>query len=110
MADAEADFTDRLSDGNDDWKKKLKYMSRSTLLQNTVYNLNLILANDPDFRNFAFNEMANRIQVTGAASVGQTGRQRILEGRRYRAAQVGNRHPLSSFFKQELRRVLHKDR
>jgi putative DNA primase/helicase len=64
MADAETDFTDA-SDGNDDWKKKLKYMSRSTLLQNTVYNLNLILANDPDFRNFAFNEMANRIQVTG---------------------------------------------
>ena len=30
-----------------------------------MYNLNLILANDPDFRNFAFNDMANRIQVTG---------------------------------------------
>ena len=30
-----------------------------------MYNLNLILANDPEFRNFAFNEMANRIQVTG---------------------------------------------
>jgi predicted P-loop ATPase len=30
-----------------------------------VYNLNLILNNDPDFRNFAYNELANRIQVTG---------------------------------------------
>jgi putative DNA primase/helicase len=62
MKDAQSDFTDA---GDSDWKKKLKYMSRSTLLQNTVYNLNLILANDPDFQNFAFNEMANRIQVTG---------------------------------------------
>lgn len=64
MKDAQSDFTDA-GDENNDWKKKLKYMSRSTLLQNTVYNLNLILANDPDFQNFAFNEMANRIQVTG---------------------------------------------
>ena len=29
------------------------------------YNLNLILNNDPDFAGFAYNEMANRIQVTG---------------------------------------------
>lgn len=34
-------------------------------MENSVYNLNLILANDPDFKNFAYNEMANRIQVTG---------------------------------------------
>ena len=61
LAEAEADFTA----GDDDWKKRLKYQPRTSLLENSVYNLNLILANDPDFRNFAFNDMANRIQVTG---------------------------------------------
>ena len=62
MADAQTDFT-----GGDDaeWRKRLKYQPRTSLLENSVYNLNLILANDPDFRNFAFNDMANRIQVMG---------------------------------------------
>lgn len=62
LAEAEADFVDA---GDGDWKKRLKYQPRTSLLENSVYNLNLILANDPDFRNFAFNDMANRIQVTG---------------------------------------------
>ena len=62
FARAEVDFT---TVGDDEWKTKLKYQPRSQLLENSVYNLNLILNNDPDFRNFAFNEMANRIQVTG---------------------------------------------
>lgn len=62
LAGAEADFT---AIGDDDWKKRLKFQPRTSLLENSVYNLNLILANDPDFQNFAYNEMANRIQVTG---------------------------------------------
>lgn len=62
LAEAEADFADA---GDDGWKKRLKYQPRTSLLENSVYNLNLILANDPDFRNFAYNDMANRIQVTG---------------------------------------------
>lgn len=61
LAQAETDFN--VSDG--DWMTRLKYQPRSGQLENSVYNLNLILANDPDFRNFAYNEMANRIQVTG---------------------------------------------
>ncbi|OLR55066.1 hypothetical protein BHK98_02685 [Hornefia porci] len=61
LAQAEIDF----EDGDDDWKTKLKYQPRSQLLENSVYNLNLILNYDPDFRNFAYNEMANRVQVTG---------------------------------------------
>ena len=61
LAQAETDFN--ASDG--DWMTRLKYQPRSGQLENSVYNLNLILANDPDFRNFAYNEMANRIQVTG---------------------------------------------
>lgn len=62
--EAETDFTTSGED-DDDWKKQLKYMSRSTVLQNCVWNEMLILNHDPDFQNFAFNEMANRIQVTG---------------------------------------------
>ncbi len=61
LAQAEADFN--ASDG--DWMTRLKYQSRTGILENSVYNLNLILNNDPDFANFAFNELANRIQVTG---------------------------------------------
>lgn len=61
LAQAEADFN--VSDG--DWMTRLKYQPRTGILENSVYNLNLILNNDPDFANFAFNELANRIQVTG---------------------------------------------
>ena len=62
LADADVDFS---AAEDDDWKKRLKYVSRTSRLENSVYNLNLILNNDPDFANFAFNEMAGRIQVTG---------------------------------------------
>lgn len=61
LSDAEEDF----SETADEWKKKLRYQSRSGILENCVSNLNLILENDPDFRNFGFNELANRVQVTG---------------------------------------------
>lgn len=61
LAEAGTEF----SDNPDEWKKRLRYQSKSGLLENTVYNLDLILANDPDFQGFAYNEMANRIQVTG---------------------------------------------
>lgn len=61
LSQVETDFN--VSDG--DWMTRLKYQPRSGQLENSVYNLNLILANDPDFKNFAYNEMANRIQVTG---------------------------------------------
>lgn len=57
---AEADF-----DNNTDWQTQLQYMTRSSVLQNSVWNLNLILNNDPDFAGFAYNELANRVQVTG---------------------------------------------
>lgn len=61
LLEAETDFADTDSD----WMTRLKYQPRTGLLENSVYNLNLILNNDPDFQNFAFNELANRIQITG---------------------------------------------
>ncbi len=60
IAEASRDF-----DESKDWKKQLQYMTRSIVLQNNVWNFNLILNNDPDFAGFAFNELANRVQVTG---------------------------------------------
>lgn len=50
---------------SDDWRTQLRYMPRSSVLENSVWNEMLILNNDPDFANFAYNEMANRVQVTG---------------------------------------------
>ncbi len=48
-----------------DWRKKLTHMPRSKLLDNSAWNEILILNNDPDFANFAYNELAHRVQVTG---------------------------------------------
>ena len=48
------------------WQTKLRYMPRSKCLENSVWNLMLILNNDPDFANIAFNELVGRVQITGA--------------------------------------------
>ena len=51
---------------NTNWQTKLRYMPRSKCLENSVWNLMLILNNDPDFANIAFNELVGRVQITGA--------------------------------------------
>jgi predicted P-loop ATPase len=61
QSQARIDFAD-----TENWKTLLTYMPRSSVLDNSVWNLMLILNNDPDFANFAYNEMSNRVQVTGA--------------------------------------------
>lgn len=60
ITQAGEDFSD-----DADWHKRLHFVPRSGALENSVWNLNLILENDPDLQGFAFNDMANRIQVTG---------------------------------------------
>ncbi len=59
---AEADFS---MPEEDDWRTKLRYMKRSQCLENSVYNLLLILQNDPDFKNIAYNEFADLVEITG---------------------------------------------
>ena len=49
----------------DAWKAKLRYMPKTAILENSVWNEMLILNNDRDFRNFAYNELANRVQIIG---------------------------------------------
>ena len=61
QAQAQADFETEKSD----WRTLLTYQPKTSILENSVWNEMLILNNDPDFANFAFNELANRIQVTG---------------------------------------------
>jgi len=61
---AGSEFAD-VEGGGDKWEEKLKYQPKSKVLENSVWNLLLILNNDPDFRNFAYNEMSNRVQITG---------------------------------------------
>ena len=56
---AEQEFAD------EDWMQHLRYMPKTGELENSVWNLRLILENDPDFKGFAYNEMAGRIQVIG---------------------------------------------
>lgn len=55
------------SGGEEDreWTKELQHRPRSVELEKNAFNLMLILSRDPAFRNFAFNEMAGRVQVTG---------------------------------------------
>ncbi len=65
---AAADFRNaELSEEEPDrsWVTQLKYKGRNKELENSVWNLMLILTHDPDFANFAFNEMAGRVEVTG---------------------------------------------
>ncbi|MCR5811586.1 MAG: virulence-associated E family protein [Lachnospiraceae bacterium] len=54
----------RMDFGDDDWKMHLRY-GRNEGLENSVWNLLLILRNDPAYANFAYNEMARMIEVTG---------------------------------------------
>ena len=48
-----------------DWTKQLKYNSHTKTLENSTWNLMLILNNDPLLQGFAYNGIACRVQVTG---------------------------------------------
>ena len=64
---AEREEAARMEFGDDDWKMHLRY-GRNEGLENSVWNLLLILRNDPAYANFAYNEMARMIEVTGPVS------------------------------------------
>ena len=50
---------------DDSWVKQLRYRAKSKELENSTWNLMLILNNDPLLQSFAYNEIACRVQVTG---------------------------------------------
>lgn len=61
---ASEEFASGVGYAPEDWRKRLRY-SRNGTLENSVWNLELILRNDPDFAHFGLNEMAGRVQITG---------------------------------------------
>ena len=61
---AAADFGDA-DDRDRSWTTKLKYKGRNKELENSTWNLMLILENDPLLQAIAWNGLANRVQVTG---------------------------------------------
>ncbi|MBQ9030127.1 MAG: hypothetical protein IJV41_02400 [Oscillospiraceae bacterium] len=61
---AEREEEARMDFDADDWMSHLRY-GRNKLLENSVWNLLLILRNDPAYANFAYNEMARMVEITG---------------------------------------------
>ena len=61
---AVADDSAAANDSDDAWKSQLTFTRRG-VLENTTPNLLLILRNDPDYKGFAFNEMAGLVEITG---------------------------------------------
>lgn len=62
LAQAGEDFKDG---GEDDWKKRLRYVSKGAVLENSLYNVKLILQNDPNLKNIVFNQLADNLEIRG---------------------------------------------
>ena len=71
MKSAAEDFGDASDDvallsSDRSWTMQLRYKSKSMELENSTWNLMLILEHDPELAGFAFNAMANMVEVTGS--------------------------------------------
>ena len=51
--------------GSGDWRKKLKYNSKTMTLLNSLQNISLILKHDPALNNIVFNQLADGIEIVG---------------------------------------------
>ncbi|OQB53195.1 MAG: Virulence-associated protein E [Firmicutes bacterium ADurb.Bin146] len=60
--EAGAEFTDISADSNE-WKKKLRYTPRTQALENSLYNINLILRNDENLKGIVFNQLADGMEI-----------------------------------------------
>ncbi len=60
--EAQADFAGYESE---EWTKQLRYKPKSKELENSTWNLMLILQNDPLLQSLAYNSLACRVQVLG---------------------------------------------
>ena len=58
------DFSDPAEDG-DDWKAKLVRQKKSTQLENSLFNIKLIMQNDPYMKNIVFNQLADGMEIKG---------------------------------------------
>ena len=48
-----------------DWKAKLVRQKKSTQLENSLYNIKLIMQNDPYMKNIVFNQLADGMEIKG---------------------------------------------
>ena len=53
------------NDDEDDWKKKLVRQKKSTQLENSLFNIKLIMQNDPYMKNIVFNQLADGMEIKG---------------------------------------------
>ena len=58
------DFSEPAEDG-DDWKTKLVRQKKSTQLENSLFNIKLIMQNDPYMKNIVFNQLADGMEIKG---------------------------------------------
>ena len=49
----------------EDWKDKLVRQKKSTQLENSLYNIKLIMQNDPYMKNIVFNQLADGMEIKG---------------------------------------------
>ena len=63
MARAGDDFAEPAED--DDWKAKLVRQKKSTQLENSLFNIKLIMQNDPFLKHIVFNQLADGMEIKG---------------------------------------------
>lgn len=56
---------EEFSETDDSWKKKLVRQKKSTQLENSLYNIKLIMQNDPYLKNIVFNQFADGLEIKG---------------------------------------------
>ena len=58
------DFED-LADEDKSWMDKLKREKKSLVLENSLFNIKLIMQNDPYMKNIVFNQLADNMEIKG---------------------------------------------
>lgn len=64
-ARAGEDFAEPDDEDDDDWKKKLVRQKKSTQLENSLFNIKLIMQNDRYLRHIVFNQLADGMEIRG---------------------------------------------
>lgn len=57
------DFAD--TDDDDSWKSRLVRQKKSTQLENSLFNIKLIMQNDPFMKHIVFNQLADGMEIKG---------------------------------------------
>lgn len=67
--EAETEFTDE-----EDWQKQLRYTAKGAVLENSLYNVKLIIQNDPQLKSIVFNQLADGLEIKGDVPWRHTGK------------------------------------